>query len=227
MSRKKAPSQRQSKAATAEAHRTKIVWGIFLAAMTFIGGILLLADGSMQSIAGGPMLGPGVSISDEARRNGLFELDTPLDHDRWQGIMVHHSGSPAGNATSLDRQHKAYGLDGMGYHFVIGNGNGMDDGIIHLGERWLTQAPGAHTVGPDGPWHNKHSIAICLIGNGETRSFTDQQLESLIGLINNLQQELGISAGDVRLHRDVTDVKSPGRYFPEAAFRERLLTIKR
>ncbi len=168
------------------------------------------------------MLGP-MSSTGEADEPRLLQRSIEFDRERWQGVVVHHSGSPAGDAESLNRLHTSYGLDGLGYHFVIGNGNGLGDGMIHVGERWLLQRAGAHAIGPDAAWHNQHSIAVCLIGNGERRPFTSRQRESLIMLVRGLQREFVIPPDRVVLHRDIATVKSPGVYFAEAAFRERLL----
>lgn len=191
--------------------------------MTLLCTVLLLADDSMRPVGGAPMLGAGAAVNVTNHQSSLFQTATPLDQQRWQGIVVHHSGTPAGDAAALHRQHISYGLDGLGYHFVIGNGRGMGDGIIHIGERWDHQHAGAHAIGPDGPWHNQHSIAICLIGNGESGTFTERQLASLAGLTRELARRFDIAPDRILLHRDIADVKSPGQFFPEAAFRERLL----
>lgn len=199
-----------------------MVWSVFLAAMTGACGLLLLADGSRGDHVALPMLGPGVAIGGSTD-TGLFDTRVPLEATRWGGIVIHHSGGPAGDATTLHRQHVSLGLDGLGYHFVIGNGSGMDEGEVAIGYRWAEQRPGAHALGPDAAWHNQHSIAICLIGNGDARPFTDRQVESLVRLVRTLQQRFGIPRERVWLHHQIADVRSPGRYFPEAAFRERLV----
>ncbi|QOJ17322.1 MAG: N-acetylmuramoyl-L-alanine amidase [Phycisphaeraceae bacterium] len=206
--------------------RARTVWGVFLAAMTGACGLLLLADGSRGEQVALPMLGPGVAIGGSSD-SALFETRVPIDSGRWGGIVIHHSGGPAGDATTLHRQHVSHGLDGLGYHFVIGNGSGMSEGEVAIGYRWAEQLPGAHALGPDASWHNQHSIAICLVGNGESRAFTDHQIESLVRLVRDLQRRFGIPAERVWLHREVASVRSPGRFFPEAAFRERLLPLPR
>jgi hypothetical protein len=201
--------------------RVQTVWLTFLGAMTVCGGLLLLADGSLHAVRGAPLLGPGALVENEPAPD-LFDLPIAIDETRWQGIMVHHSGSPAGDAESIHRLHQSYGLDELGYHFVIGNGNGLGDGVIHVGQRWLRQRAGAHAIGPDQDWHNAHSIAICLIGNGEARPFTDAQMRSLASLTRTLQGRFEIGPDRVYLHREAADVRSPGRFFAEAAFRQTL-----
>src|SRR4051812_248280 len=37
----------------------------------------------------------------------------------WRWIVIHHSASPSGSMAIFDKEHKAKGWDGVGYHFVI------------------------------------------------------------------------------------------------------------
>ena len=125
----------------------------------------------------------------------------------------------------MRRVHLGFGYPSLGYHFLIGNGNGMGDGVIHVGERWVKQLPGAHARGSDADYHNRHSIAICLFGNGDRRRFTDRQAVQLMDLVGRLQRELNIPASAVRLHRDVAPglTSSPGDFFPAVQLEQRLV----
>ena len=60
---------------------------------------------------------------DESNAN---ELMYPNKADRpWRYIVLHHSASASGNYDQIDGEHrKLLGIDGCGYHFVIGNGTG-------------------------------------------------------------------------------------------------------
>ncbi|MFO0827737.1 MAG: peptidoglycan recognition family protein [Phycisphaerales bacterium] len=152
----------------------------------------------------------------------------PLDHQRWKAIVIHHSGTPSGSPESLERTHQSWGYASLGYHFVIGNGIDFGDGAVARGPRWLRQEPGAHVrdrergAEPDARWFNEHAIGICLIGNGERRSFSEAQLRSLIDLVTELQREFGIPDNQVFLHSDLANVASPGRFFPVAVFESSL-----
>ncbi len=81
-------------------------------------------------------------------------------------IVVHCSTSDWGSASAIDRWHREFGWDGIGYNYVITNGckvNGKEydqkyDAIVEIG-RDLDKVP-AHCRG-----HNRYSIGICLIGN--------------------------------------------------------------
>ncbi|MBN2712959.1 MAG: hypothetical protein JXR97_11105, partial [Planctomycetes bacterium] len=67
----------------------------------------------------------------------------------WRYIVIHHSSTASGNAAKFDREHRSgeHPMEnGMAYHFVIGNGNGSEDGLVEVGERWKKQLPGGHVA---------------------------------------------------------------------------------
>jgi hypothetical protein len=207
--------------------RTGIVWASFGAAMTIVLGLLFWSSPGAER--GGLLIAvnPGEG-SNRVARDPLFDIQAPLDRQRWTGIVIHHLGEPAGNAQAIHRRHVAQGFDGLGYHFVIGNGNGLADGAVEVGYRWNQQLAGAHVGGPNGAHHNNHSIGICLIGNGDRRPFTERQMASLVNLTQRLQRELRIPDNAVYMHRDLADgVTSPGRFFQEGRFREQLRDVRR
>jgi hypothetical protein len=198
------------------------VWGTFALAIAAVTTVL--------AIAREPNARPGFLLTNVdvlGRSNEgdpVFQTRRSLDRQRWNSIVIHHSGGPAGDAETLTREHLASGLKGLGYHFVIGNGNGMGDGVVHVGYRWIDQLPGAHVSGPQQNEYNERSIAICLVGNGDKRAFNDRQLAQLVSLVQRLQAELNIPARNVYLHRDLSRVtSSPGRFFPSAWLQDQLL----
>jgi hypothetical protein len=198
-----------------------MVWLSFFTAMTF--GIGLFAFGGNE-LSGGYLAASAQPIGRQAEADPIFHTQKPIEQRRWKGIVIHDLGQPVGDAESVHRLHLSYGYQGLGYHFLIGNGNGLGDGIIHVGYRWDRQLPGAHVAGPAGTEHNQHSIGICLVGSGDRRAFTENQVQSLISLVRRLQQELDIPAEGVHLHRDLAPtLASPGRFFPAALLREQLL----
>jgi len=168
-------------------------------------------------------------VTDTLAPTPIFRTDAPLDRNRWKAVIIHHSGELAGNPETIGRLHLEHGARMLGYHFVIGNGNQMGNGVIHVGERWIRQVAGWHAVGPNADFYNDHAIAICLVGNGERREFTDRQIGQLIGLVRRLQRELDIPASAIRLHRDVAGAltSSPGRHFPTAVLDQQLLSSLR
>lgn len=204
------------------ATRTKIVWGALLISMSGCAGLLMLSSSGSGSSLRGLSLTPLVASGAPTSIEGVFETRVPVDHQRWQSIVIHHSRSPYGSPESLDREHRAMNLQGLGYHFVIGNGNGMGDGEIHIGARWLDQRTGAHAGGQRADWYDDHSIGICLVGNGDRRPFSRAQIARLVQLTTALARQLDIPADAIVLHSDIAPTSDPGWYFPEAAFREQL-----
>lgn len=212
-------SKSKSSRRTSQPKRTGLVWGAFGIAMTTAVGFLIAAGGGLKAV---PL---AVTLNADVSRGVAPER---LDRDRWQAIVIHHSGSPAGSPESIDRLHRTAGLEGLGFHFVVGNGIDFGDGALFVGPRWTDQLPGAHVAerpagaSPDAEWFNRHAIGICLVGNGERRGFTDAQMRRLSSLVNELQRELGIADRAVYLHSDLSAVASPGRFFPVAAFESSL-----
>ena len=216
------PAKRSKKSSlTKPSKRTQIVWVTFLTAITAVTS--LLAMQSPQRASGFLLTNIETVGTQSADVDPIFNIAQPLDSQRWTGIVIHHSGEPAGDADSITRKHLALGYQGMGYHFLIGNGNGLGDGVIHVGYRWNEQLPGAHVSGSNGDQHNQRSIAICVVGNGDRRPFTDRQIAQLANLVQRLQAQLNIPSKNVHLHRDLFgQTSSPGSFFAAARFHEQL-----
>jgi hypothetical protein len=202
--------------------RTQIVWLSLMGSMTAVGGLLLALDGARAPRLDGLALAKPVIASGPSAVDVVFNTRTGLESERWDGVVIHHSGGMLGSAAELAASHEARGLHGLGYHFVIGNGRGSGDGEIHVGYRWLDQLPGAHVAGRGADEYNRRYLGVCLIGDGDRREFTDAQLVRAADLVGALLDRLGLGVDDVRTHRDLASVSSPGRYFPEAEFRERV-----
>ncbi len=204
--------------------RTQLVWAAFFASMTIVLGLLGL--GNHSSDDDGLRLTYLVGIDERPDDDPVFRTRAELDRARWTSIVVHHLGAPAGSGVSIGRSHRAAGLDGLGYHFLIGNGNGLDDGVVFAGYRWLDQKPGAHVPGDGAAAWNEHAIGICLVGNGDRHRFSDVQVRQLIRLVQRLQQELSIPAQHVYLCREIAiDQSSPGELFEEGRFRGQLVDL--
>ena len=227
------PTQQSPSSQIRSARRRVTVWASFFAAMTAVAGVLLLGDSGAPQID--PVVSPTLLGSDQLEPSLVLPREAHLAAGQWQAIVIHHSATPAGDAVTLDRQHVAAGLAGMGYHFVIGNGQGLGDGVVEVGYRWNRQLPGAHVASAspaemragiskaslsaaDADQYNRHSIGICLIGNGNRREFTDRQVRELVTLVRALQDQLGIPATAVHLHSDLSELESPGKFFPTAEF---------
>jgi len=215
------PAQPGLPGALGKLSRTQMVWGCLVLAMTAMTGLLSLTTGAQT-----PFVSPAAMAIDGDRSDWVRAVLAPSDqHEgpRWDGIVIHHSASIQGNLDSISRQHELQGLSGLGYHFVIGNGNGAQDGELLVGYRWQQQLPGAHVGGPMSELYNSTKIGICLVGDGDSRGFNANQISTLMQIVRGLQEEYGIPDEAVELHRDVASTSSPGRFFPQAAFQRGLL----
>ena len=218
--------------------RTRMVWAGFAVAATLTSSLLVLGD------ADGPKPLAMVPMVVGTKNSSILPREAKLDHQRWTSIVIHHSSTPAGDAASVARLQGAADASGIGYHFIIGNGQGIPDGYIEVARRWNRQEPGAHVASipknsssrlssavtlvsnqhaPSADELNRHAVGICLIGNGDRRPFTANQMSELALLVRRLQKELNIPADQVYLHSDVAGVSSPGRFFSAAEFEAQLI----
>lgn len=200
--------------------RSQIVWASLIASMTCVGGLLMALED--RPLAGGVALAGIDRPGTPTGLNAILNTTNPIEPNRWRGIVIHHSGSQSGSAASIADQQLSKGFKGLGYHFVISNGQGAPDGQIHVGYRWMEQVAGVHATGPDADRLNRETIGICLIGDGDRRAFTPAQLASLTALVAMLQSATHVDSGGVYLSRDVSPTSAPGRLFPESAFRQQL-----
>lgn len=135
----------------------------------------------------------------------------------WRYIVLHHTATERGDVESIDRQHRQQiGRDGkpwlgIGYHFVIGNGDPMADGRIEPTFRWREQLHGAHAGDTE---HNDFGIGICLVGNFEDAAPTPLQVKACRRLVSMLAHDYDIPPEHVLGHSAVKATACPGRLFP-------------
>jgi len=159
----------------------------------------------------------------------LFAVDSPSSLEvvfdtavkpvagTWQYIYVRHSATPTGNAMTLVRPGQ-----GLGDHFVIGNGDGAIDGEIQIGQRWNHQQPagappGVAAVDPS-------CVTVCVIGDFDRSLPTPTQMRRLAQLVSTLQGKLGIPAERVTfMTNQPNSPAAVGKYFPATAFRAQLI----
>jgi hypothetical protein len=137
----------------------------------------------------------------------------------WTSIVLHHTATDSGTIESIDAVHRrrrdraGRPWLGIGYHFLIGNGNGMPDGQITPTFRWEKQLHGAHAGDRQ---RNETGIGICLVGDFEKTPPTAKQLTAVMRLVKTLQTHYGISPQQTIGHDDVKATKCPGKHFPLA-----------
>ncbi len=138
----------------------------------------------------------------------------------WKYIVIHHSGTESGSMASFDRYaRQERGWRGVGYHFVIGNGEGTSDGTLEVTFRWEQQIEGAH-AGVER--YNEQGIGICLVGNFDTGHPTEEQMKTLVSLVNFLQMRNNIPTSQIYGHGDIKNTSCPGENFPFNKFRSLL-----
>jgi hypothetical protein len=138
----------------------------------------------------------------------------------WTYIVIHHSATNEGGAASFNRAHAKKWENGLGYHFVIGNGTETRDGEIEVGSRWLRQNEGIHGAHAGVEKYNKHGIGICLVGDFEGKQPTPKQLAALRNLCRHLMNRYGVTRDHILPHREVKvgHTECPGKSFPFDAF---------
>lgn len=139
----------------------------------------------------------------------------------WRYIVIHHTASDIGKALLINNYHHDRGFwNGLGYHFVIGNGTlGKLDGQIEVSPRWIKQMKGAHCKAGG---MNEKGIGIALVGNFNEHLPTQAQIDSLSYLLRLLSDYYKIPASRIIGHRDVEGAKTdcPGKRFPWPTIRQ-------
>jgi len=149
-----------------------------------------------------------LSAMDSRPMDEVFDTPAEFREDRWRYIYIHHSKAASGNAPG-----------NMGDHFLIGNGNGCEDGRIHIGPLWEQQQP-AH---PQGAEVGSDCISICLVGDFDRRPPTDRQMQRLSRLVAAIQARCRISNSQLRLTVNPADgAGGIGSYFPRESFLQHL-----
>ena len=156
-----------------------------------------------------PVTAPPVRIQPPAVVQNPWKPEKPARE--WRHIVIHHTASSKDSLDSIHQAHLKRGWEGVGYHFVIGNGNGMKDGEIEPTFRWRTQMHGAHAGNEE---YNQHGIGICLVGNFEETNPSAAQLAAVKKLVGVLKQEYAIKSDKVVGHKTVKATACPGKNFP-------------
>ncbi len=155
---------------------------------------------------------------DDSTANDLMypnKVDRP-----WRYIVLHHSASASGNYDQIDAEHrKILGINGCGYHFVIGNGTGSRDGQIEISQRWINQKQGAHTRNARTHDADEYGIGICLVGDFDQQPPSAKQLAATKALIDYLNKRYNIAPEGLRTHAHLAATKTvcPGKFFPSEA----------
>jgi hypothetical protein len=198
--------------------RPLVVFASLVGVLTVTGGLLmLLAPPPLEPTVYKSLLAAETSQSVE---EGVRATKKPLD--KWTAVFIHHSRTRDGSALAFSQN-----LGGVADHFIIGNGDGLEDGELQITSRWSEQKPagdipGLQSIEPG-------CVSICLVGDFSKHRPTRRQFERLLDLVAALQQTCGISADRVYpLPKDAQTVSEAtpagiGRNFPVQQFHRRLI----
>jgi len=196
-----------------KSHRKVIVFSTLL-------GVLTLTSALLMALAPAPIVADAATslfaVDAPSSLDAIFNTHTPLVPSHWKYIYIHHSNTPSGNALTIGQA-----TGGLGDHFVIGNGDGCDDGEIQIGQRWNQQLSALPPAGANKI--DDACISICMVGDFDHTVPTPTQIRRITQLVSALQGQLHIPADSVLL---VDSPKSPagvGKYFPKSALRSQLL----
>jgi hypothetical protein len=171
-------------------------------------------------------IGPAVPIPEI----GDVQWPTDATPRDWNYLVLHHTATTQGSVESIHETHlkkkdsNGNPWQGIGYHFVIGNGAGMNDGEIEPTFRWRQQLAGAHAGVNE---YNQHGIGIVLVGNFEKQSPTAAQLRAVRRLVGTLSRRFQIPQDHVVGHGDVKATECPGQYFPLDDVRSSAIALNR
>ncbi len=166
-------------------------------------------------------------LSSAGRRPDAAEIGSQwmagVPESDWKYIVIHHTATGSGSVESIHSEHRrrkdADGNPwlGIGYHFVIGNGQGMQDGAVESTFRWEEQLHGAHS---GNALFNARGIGICLIGNFEQAPPTKKQMHAVRNLVQVLATRHEIPGEQIIGHGSVKATACPGKHFPLNGLRQ-------
>lgn len=186
-------------------------------------GACLLTASDLLAGSGPRQTHPSPALHPEVIRVAAASRRLKIPRNRWTLIVGHHSAIERGNAVIYGRAHLERGMvGGLAYHFVIGNGLDSGDGEIEIGPRWLKQQAGGHVKNEA---VNATGIGICVVGNCENHPPTPKQLASFESLVRWLATARLPNRPRLIFHKEIPNEKTlcPGRYFPCAKLRTRLV----
>jgi len=184
-------------------------------------GQKLIIPGGKQNSSRAPEPKPAPAAPPASLPNNVSDAisSEPVRAGRWKYIVIHHSAVDEGTMKGMDEFHRRerHMEHGLAYHFVIGNGNGMRDGEIGVGNRWKQQRDGGHLRSES---QNKIALGICLVGNFDAHPPSAKQIQSLNALVRALMKRCNISASGVRTHQQINIIgtRCPGTKFPTRSF---------
>lgn len=120
-------------------------------------------------------------------------------------LVVHHSASKMNNTTKekITQWHSDKGIAPIGYHKLISSTGSTQDGRSET-------TMGAHAKGA-----NTGSLGVCVMGNFETETPTQTQIDSLVDVLADWCRTHSLKKTDIYGHYNVpgglTTTSCPGK----------------
>lgn len=191
---RKSTTRRSKTANTVEVSsygRAKRIWVALIFSMAGIAGVLSLLD---------PTAKPGTPqvLMERTSRQTLTETKAPPG--AWDRIVLIDTKSPFANGSTLHKQAVELGeTKGVGFHFVVGNGKGLDDGRPYACKFWDEQLPASAVYGRD--LADGKTIVIAVAGNTDRERVTPAQSDRVRTLVLDLMRKYGIRPESVDASR--------------------------
>ena len=113
-----------------------------------------------------------------------------------QYIIIHHYGFAKATLQSIRNRHmEEMGWTDIGYHYIIGNGNGIPDGEVVEGRSTSKGSCQCRDF-------NSRSISVLLVGDFDRYYPSKTQWKSLLSLLRRLMDEFNVPVDCVIGHRE-------------------------
>lgn len=162
-----------------EQARTAKVLLALMASMT-VGGVVLMTLDNHVPARGAYSLASYLRL-DPIEKVTIDSIKS--EKTAWTGIEVFYSGTKQGNLREM------FKVGRTGYHFLVCNSNGAEDGQIEFTPSWSSQKSVAAMDGV---------IRICVIANHDTSPATGSQFKRTSALIESLAQHFNVAPEKVR-----------------------------
>lgn len=171
--------------------RAQKIWVALIFSMAGIAGVLYTLDPTAKT--GSPQ-----GLMQTTARQAL--ADTKAQPGKWNRIVLIDTNSSFTDANSLNKRAVELGEpDGVGFHFVIGNGKGLDDGRAYACKFWGEQRAASSVYGKD--LSDGKTIVVAIAGNTDRDRVTAAQSERIRTHIVELMRKYGIRPESVDVSR--------------------------
>jgi hypothetical protein len=166
-------------------NRSVTVLFSLIASMT-LGAFILMAMDNHRPIIGAYSLSSYLRLDpvDEVVKNSIT-----VHPGYWDQVQIYYSNTPGGSAGELALLTDLANGTKAQFHFVVGNGNGAEDGAVQAGQFWKLQRLCQDRNGV---------IRVCVISDGRAGSVSDCQLKRTGALVESLIRTFDISPRNVQ-----------------------------